>query len=69
MASGLAAADNAFVPKSVIFSSADASDAPWGVREYDTATDGLSSPLLRDVAALFEVVVGGNIVWKWYVFY
>jgi hypothetical protein len=68
VASGLAAADDAFVPKSVIFSSADASDVPWGVREYDTAIDGLSSPLLRDAAALFEVVDGGNIVWKWYAF-
>lgn len=57
----------AFVPKSVIFSSADASEVPWGVREYATDTDGVtSSPLFRDAVVVAETVAGsaGTVVCK-----
>lgn len=50
------AVDNVFVPKSVVFSSTDASEVPWGVLEFAVVVDWLSSPLLRVVLA--EVVDG-----------
>lgn len=56
------------MPKSVIFSSADASEVPWGVRENATATGWVGSPLLRD-AALAEIVDGCTVACKSYTFY
>lgn len=57
------AVDNAFVPKSVVFSSTDASEVPWGVREFAMVVDWISSPLLK-VTVAFEIIAVGTVVWK-----
>lgn len=59
-----AAAGAADEPSNVIFSSADASDAPWGVREYIAAAGWAASPLFSDDAAATAAVdgVGGGTV-------